>query len=220
MLKVDPHPDYPHEGGRYVRGNDRSPVAVAIVLNCDEEKIPPDLEILVRTGLESGAALSGTVQTENTGFEKIICNVVANPNIRYIVLGGPESQGHLTGEAMIALVKNGVDQKKRIQGTDSPHPYLFNLSMEMIERFREQITVVPLQFESDPGLIRQAVWSCYQEKPVDFRGQSLHDPGAYPGPPMSGKITARITQPWLEPEDDGEREAIKKARELMERLRK
>jgi len=82
MLKVDPHPDYPQEDGRYLRGNDFSPVAVAIILNCDADKIPPELESLVRAGIETGAALSGTVQTENIGFEKIVCNIVANPNIR------------------------------------------------------------------------------------------------------------------------------------------
>jgi hypothetical protein len=30
MLKVSPHPDYPREDGRYLRGNDASPAAVAI----------------------------------------------------------------------------------------------------------------------------------------------------------------------------------------------
>jgi len=39
MLKVNPHPDYPPEEGRNIRGNDFSPVAVAIILNCDEDKI-------------------------------------------------------------------------------------------------------------------------------------------------------------------------------------
>ena len=53
MLKVDPHPDYPPEEGRYVRGNDYSPAAVAVVLNCDADKIPPELEALVRAGVES-----------------------------------------------------------------------------------------------------------------------------------------------------------------------
>jgi tetrahydromethanopterin S-methyltransferase subunit A len=77
MLKVSPHPDYPPEEGRYIRGNDFSPVAVAIILNCDADKIPSDLEKLVRVGIESGAVLSGTVQTENIGFEKIVCNIVA-----------------------------------------------------------------------------------------------------------------------------------------------
>jgi len=36
MLKVDPHPDYPPEDGRYLRRNDFSPVAVAIILNVME----------------------------------------------------------------------------------------------------------------------------------------------------------------------------------------
>jgi tetrahydromethanopterin S-methyltransferase subunit A len=78
MLKVSPHQDYPPEEGRYLRGNDSSPVAVAIILNNDADKVPPEVEKLVRAGVESGAALSGTVQTENIGFEKIVCNIVAN----------------------------------------------------------------------------------------------------------------------------------------------
>ena len=49
MLKVNPHPDYPPEDGRYIRGNDFSPVAVAIILNCEADKIPRELEILVRS---------------------------------------------------------------------------------------------------------------------------------------------------------------------------
>ena len=219
MLKVKPHPDYPPEEGRYVRGNDASPVAVAIILNCDADKIPPELEILVRTGVETGAALSGTVQTENIGFEKMICNIVANPNIRYIVLGGPESEGHLTGEALKALLLNGVDENKRIVGSDSPHPFLYNLPNEFIDRFREQIELVDLQFQDDPELIRKAVWSCYQEEPVAFRGYSLYDKGAYPEPPLSGSLTWRVTEPWVGPLDEKELEAKRRAEELMEQLR-
>lgn len=218
MLKVNPHPDYPPEEGRYVRGNDFSPVAIAIILNCDADKIPSDLEKLVRAGIESGAVLSGTVQTENIGFEKIVCNIVANPNIRHLIVGGPESEGHLTGEALKALIINGVDEKKRIIGTNAPHPFLFNLPMELIERFRKQISLIDLQFEGDPDIVRKAVWSCYQESPIEFRGYSLYDPGAYPEPPLSGKITWRVTQPWVQTMDEKEREAVRKAKELMERL--
>lgn len=219
MLKVSPHPDYPPEEGRYLRGNDFSPVAVAIILTTDEDKIPTELERLIRVGIEAGAALSGTVQTENIGFEKIICNIVANPNIRYLILGGPESGGHLTGEALKALMRHGVDNKMRIVGTDAPHAFLFNLPLKMIERFRKQLFLIDLQFEGDPGLIRKAVWSCYQESPVEFRGYSLYDPGAYPEPPLSGKITWRVTQPWAEITNEKERAARRKAQELMERLK-
>ncbi|MDY6934193.1 MAG: tetrahydromethanopterin S-methyltransferase subunit A [Spirochaetota bacterium] len=220
MLKVKPHPNYPPEEGRYMRGNDASPVAVMIILNSDADKIPREIESLVRTGIESGAALSGTVQTENIGFEKIVCNIIANPNIRYLILGGPESEGHLTGEAMKLLFMNGVDEKNRIIDSDSPHPFMYNISIEKIERFRKQLMLIDLQFEADPDVIRRAVWSCYQEEPVEFRGYTLYDCGAYPEPPMNGEITWRVTQPWVGVIDDKEMEAVQKAKELMERLRK
>jgi tetrahydromethanopterin S-methyltransferase subunit A len=219
MLKVKPHADYPTEEGRYLRGNDFSPVAVAIILNQDDDKIPPDIQELVRAGWESGAALAGTIQTPNIGFEKMISNLVANPNVRYLILGGPESAGHLTGEALKALFLNGVNAKKGIVGTEASHASLFNLPNESIERFRKQISLIDLQFEGDPEVIKKAVWSCYQENRVPFRGYTLSDPGAFPEPPLGDRITWRVNQPWAHPVDDGELEAKRKAEELMARLR-
>lgn len=219
MKKVNPHPDYPFEEGRYLRGNDFSPVAVAIILNEDEDQIPPDIEMLIRTGIESGAALSGSIQTPNIGFEKMICNIVGNPNIRYLILGGPESPGHLTGQALKALMANGVDEKKRIVGTEALHPYLYNISVEMIERFRNQITLIDLQFEGSPAVIRKAVWSCYQEEPVQFQDYQLYDPGAFAEEPISGKITWQVTQPWCEPKSESERDALVRGKAMIEQLR-
>jgi len=220
MLKVDPHPDYPPEEGRYLRGNDCSPVVVVVILNDPEDKIPPEIEKLVRVGVEAGAALSGTVQTENIGFEKIICNVIANPNIRWAILTGPESEGHSTGEAFKALLTNGVDEKKRIIGTDAPHPLLYNLPMEFIERFRAQVSLIDLQFKGAPETVRQAVWSCYQEEPVEFEGQQVYDIGAYPEPPLSGKITNRIMEPWKQPQSKQEQQAVQKMLDWVEQVRK
>ncbi len=219
MHKVQPHPDYPPEEGRYLRGNDFSPAAVVIILTYDAEAIPPEIERLVRTGVETGAALSGTLQTANIGIEKIICNIVANPNIRYLILGGPESEGHRTGDAIKALFRHGVDEKKRIIGTTGLSACLYNVPVEFIDRFRAQLTLVDCQFQ-DETAIRKAVWSCYQEKPVEFRGQVLYDLGAFPEPPLSGKLTWAVTQPWAEPGDEQERAAKQKALALIERLKK
>jgi tetrahydromethanopterin S-methyltransferase subunit A len=219
MLKVKPHPDYPPEEGRYLRGNDYSPAAVIIILTYDAEEIPPEIEKLVRVGVETGAALSGTLQTANIGIEKVICNIVANPNIRYLILGGPESEGHKTGDAIKALLRNGVDEKNRIIDTAGLTAVLHNVPAEFIRRFRAQLTLVDCQFQ-DESAIRKAVWSCYQEKPVDFHGQSLFDPGAFPEPPLSGKLTWKVTQPWAEPGDDKERAAKQRALDMIERLKK
>jgi tetrahydromethanopterin S-methyltransferase subunit A len=219
MLKVPTANGYPPEPGRYLRGNDLSPVAVAVILLYNQEEIPPEILDLVRIGVESGAALSGTIQTENIGIEKLICNVVANPNIRYLVVFGPESPGHSTGECLLRLVEKGVDQKRRILDTNAPTPYLFNLPPEHIERFRKQIQTIDLVNEGDPDLLRRAVWSCYQEKPTVFRQYELYDPGAYPAKPLLGSLTWRVTKPEQEPKDETERGQREQLKTLMERYR-
>jgi hypothetical protein len=94
----------------------------------------------VRLAVESGAALAGTLQTENVGLEKVLCNLVSNLNIRHLITFGPESPGHLVGNAIASQFQNGVDDRKRILGTKAPTPYLFNVPMEFIDRTREQVT--------------------------------------------------------------------------------
>jgi tetrahydromethanopterin S-methyltransferase subunit A len=220
MLKVEPASSYPPEEGRYLRGNDYSPVAVAVILIYNQESIPPDIENLVRVGLESGAALSGTVQTENIGIEKLICNIVANPNIRYLVIFGPESPGHQTGDALLKLAENGLDERRRIIGAQARTPYLFNLPIEYIARFREQICIINLLDEGDPELLRRAVRCCFQEEPTSFQDYTLSDPGAYPGGPLSGQLTWRVTRPQAEPRDEGERQQRERLRDLMARLKR
>ena len=121
---------------------------------------------------------------------------------------------------MIFLLANGVDDKKKIIGTDALHPYLYNVPAEFIERFRKQVSLVDLQFQGDPEFIQKAVWSCFQEHPVEFMGYTLYDIGAYPEPPLGGKLTWSVTQPWSVPCDEKELDAVQKAKELMERLRK
>jgi hypothetical protein len=44
MLKVKPPDGYPPEEGRYMRGNDYSPVAVCAILDTFDFKMPPELE--------------------------------------------------------------------------------------------------------------------------------------------------------------------------------
>ncbi len=206
MLKVKPPDGYPPEEGRYVRGNDYSPVAVCVILDTFDWSIPPELTELVMVGTDSGAALSGMLQTENIGLEKIICNIVANPNIRYIVLCGRESSGHLPGEALLALVRNGIDDTMRIIGSNALTPNLSNIPVELIERFRKQIVAI-INLLCKPGerdikmpglnpkVIEEAVRSCYQEEPVKFMDYTLHDMGAYPEPAIFHKIVAKLTQP-------------------------
>lgn len=206
MLKVKPPEGYPPEEGRYVRGNDYSPVVVCVILDTFDSAIPSELNELVMAGVDAGAAISGMLQTENIGLEKVICNIVANPNIRYIVLCGRESTGHLPGESLLALKRNGVDDKKQIIGSEAPAPYLSNIPLEVIGRFNKQIvSIINLLCQSgesdmrtlglSPKMIEKAVWSCYQETPVIFMDYTLYDIGAYPEPAIFHRIVSRLAQP-------------------------
>ena len=112
---------------------------------------------------------------------------MANPNIRYLVIFGPESPGHQTGDALLMLLENGADERRRIIGAKALTPYLFNLPMEFIVRFRKQVRPIKLLNEGDPDLLRRALRSCHQEEPTPFQGCTLFDPGAYPGGPLSGR---------------------------------
>ncbi len=215
VYKTDPAPGYPPEEGCYLRGNDYSPVAVAVILNRRREDTPADYENLVRLAVESGAALAGTLQTENVGLEKVLCNLVSNPNIRYLITFGPESPGHRVGDAIAALFRNGVDDRKRIVGTEAPTPYLFNIPVEFIDRVREQVTLVDLVNEGSPELLREAVCACFQEEAVSLRQYQLWDPGALLKPPLSGKITWRITHPEREPKTEEERRQRERGQQLL-----
>ena len=202
MLKVSPVADYPTEEGCFLRGNHYSPLAVVVLLNApygtmppDVKSIPSEVDKLVRSAIETGAALSGTLQTENIGIEKVVCNIVGNPNIRYIVLCGVDVEGHHTGDAVRALVENGINERRTIVGSTAVTPYLLNVPRKAIERFRKQVRLINLIGEMNPEVISKAVWSCYQEKPTPFLNYMLSDPGAYPEKPISCRLSWRVKQP-------------------------
>ena len=59
------------------------------------------------------------MHTENLGIERVIRNVLANPNIRILLLCGEDTRqliGHLPGQSLESLFANGLDEKKRIIG--------------------------------------------------------------------------------------------------------
>jgi len=149
LSKVKPPEGYPPEEERYLRSNDFSPLAAVAILNTFDFKIPQRITNIVRFSIETDAALTVTLQTENIGIEKIIANAVANPNIQHIVLCTVESRGHLCDEALSSLMEKGVDEEKNI-GTDAPTSYLYNSSIGDIERFKKQVKLINLLNEGNP----------------------------------------------------------------------
>ena len=142
--------EWPVTVGDYVIGDINSSVAV-VTLASDYRA----------WGLRN-YAICGTCFTENFGIEKIIVNVLANPNINCLIVCGEES-AHLAGQSLISLAENGVStmaSSRKIAGSNSPLPYLNEIPMNAISRFLREIKVIDFVGNKDPAAIQKAIDSC------------------------------------------------------------
>lgn len=125
-----------------------------------------------------GIAIQGPDKTENIGLEKMITNIISNPNIRFLIVAGAEVPGHISGGSMIALWKNGIDPSNhKIIDTTGAIPFIENLPDAAIERFRAQVEVIDMVGTEDTGAIMAKV-----------NELKARDPGAFPEDPMIVKV--------------------------------
>ncbi len=103
------------------------------------------------------ACMVGSCKTENLGIEKIIINTISNSNIRYILVCGNESRGHLSGNTLLAIHKNGIDEQGRIIGSDGAIPFIENIPTEAIERFRQQVELIDRRGLVETGKIQELI---------------------------------------------------------------
>jgi len=113
-------------------------------------------------------AIFGPDKTENLGIEKVVANIISNPNIRFLVLCGPEVRGHMSGDTLRALYDNGIDENNRVKGARGAVPYIENISTEAIERFQQQVELVDLIDEEDVGVIEGNIKECHERDPGPF----------------------------------------------------
>lgn len=125
-----------------------------------------------------GIAIQGPDKTENIGLEKMITNIISNPNIRFLIIAGAEVPGHISGGSMLALWKNGIDPSNRkIIDTTGAIPFIENLPDAAVERFRNQVEVIDMIGVEDYGAINAKV-----------NELKARDPGAFPEDPMIVKV--------------------------------
>ena len=141
-------------GGEFTRCTPDSCVAV-VLLNI--EYVPSD-----------SVAIYGSLKTENIGIEKIVANVISNPNIRHLVICGDDIRGHRSGMSLIALNKNGIDDQHRIIDAPGAIPYIENLNEEAIKRFCSQIEIIDLIDEKDKNKINKSIDDCIKKNPGSF----------------------------------------------------
>jgi tetrahydromethanopterin S-methyltransferase subunit A len=172
--KVAPAPNWPIVKGDFFFGDPESSVAV-VTLGSHFGKLFTD----------QGAGIEGTAKTENIGLEKVIVNIISNPNIRFLILCGSEIMGHVTGQSLEALYKNGV-KEGRIIDAQGAIPFIENLNEEHLERFQKQVEFISMINNEDVSAISAKV--------KELLGR---DPGAYPEPPVVVEIKEKETEEAL-----------------------
>jgi tetrahydromethanopterin S-methyltransferase subunit A len=160
--KKSPAENWPVVNGDYVVGDPESPVA-ATTLGSHNEDIP----------VAAGAAIAGPCKTENLGIEKMLANLISNPNLRFLILCGSEVQGHITGQSIEALHANGVDEKRKIAGADGAIPFIENIPDEGIERFQQQMELISMIDVEDAGQIQAKVKECIEKDPGAFEEEAM-----------------------------------------------
>jgi tetrahydromethanopterin S-methyltransferase subunit A len=133
---------WPPVRGDYVVGNPNARVAVVTLAS--------QLQV-------SGSAIIGPCKTENLGVEKIVANVISNCSIRFLVICGVESKGHLPGDTLLALHRNGIDEQGRIMGSKGAIPFIQNLSPEAILRFQAQVELIDCIGLEDIELLEELI---------------------------------------------------------------
>ena len=160
--KKSPAGGWPLVKGDFHSGDANSPVAVVTMgSHLDEQGI-----------CDAGAALCGSCKTENLGLEKVIANIISNPNIRFVLLCGTEVKGHLSGQTLSALHKGGV-KEGRVVGAEGAIPFIENLNDAAIKRFQEQVELVNIMESEDLGAIKAKI-----------NELKARDPGAFAADPI------------------------------------
>ena len=178
--RVGPREGWPPLPGDYTVLRYDAPVALCTLT--DER-----LATALAKRAEPALSIVGTLQTENLGIERLIQNVLANPNIRFLIVCGADSRqaiGHLPGQSLLALARSGIDERFRVIGAAGKRPILRNLSRHAVEHFRRTVEVVDLIGQDQVSAVLSAAEEC-----------SSRDPG--PAPAFAATTVVTHTQGYL-----------------------
>ena len=168
--EVEQRSGWPSLPGDYHVLRYHAPVAVCTL---NSAKLVTELRNLAPAGL----SIVGTMHTENLGIERLIQNVIGNPNIRFLILCGQDTQqriGHLPGQSLASLFANGLDERGRIIGAKGKRPVLKNVSTDEVTAFRRNIELVELAGEERPSFIAHQIARCASRNPGATAGAAPH----------------------------------------------
>ena len=128
---------WPPVVGEYFVLDRSAPVAVSTLAsielagNLADQRIP-------------GLAVVGKTETENIGIDKIVKNILSNPFIRYLIVTGKDPLGHYSGQTLLALGRNGINDEGCVLDSPGKKAVLRNVTRDEVDSLRRQIEIVDM----------------------------------------------------------------------------
>ena len=125
-------------------GNKESPVAVCTMWGLKEF-------VIRKLDKESYSVIANLYTSD--GINYIIKNVLANPHIKHIILFGADMMK--TGEALVGLVRDGVDAQNKIKNTNAFVDEV--IAANNLELFRNNVKIHDLRGTNDINILTELV---------------------------------------------------------------
>jgi len=144
--------EWPAVPGEYhvVQRAEFSPVAVSTLSSA---ALADDLASKAPSGLR----IVGKTETENIGVEKVVKNIISNPEICVLIVVGQESKGHRSGATLLSLARTGVDMRMRVIDSPGRRPILKNVTVDEVDAFKRQVNVIDMIGEMSTRSIAKAI---------------------------------------------------------------
>lgn len=136
----------------------------------------------------------------SAGISAMIRNVYANPHVRKIVLWGADLSR--SGQALMALMANGVDENNFIIGDEKKGQIEKEISKDDVDLFRTSVEVINLRGKS-PDELRRTIARFNTETPVPFTEPktfptSRPKPFTFPSEQIGFRVHGKTAaQAWL-----------------------
>ena len=154
---------WPPLPGDYCVADPAAPVAICTL---------GDAALMKAVAAFTGVAIAGRVFTANLGSERIVLDLTANPNVRFLLLCGRDSPLFKPGQTLKALLVNGLSPDRRVIGAEGYLPQLASAAAAQVARFREQLEVVDLIGEEDQDVLKSVVGGLVARSPGPLAGAS------------------------------------------------
>ena len=175
-----------------IKGDKRSSIGI-VALWLDKRHIENIL------GDKSGeVSLIGQLYSKD-GINWILRNIFLNPFIRKLIMCGEDKSG--SGEALISLSKNGIDNQRTVIG--SSFCLHDEIEKEYIEAFRKNVEVIDLRGKNPKERILKEINNANKSdnpwiKPKEFPEAILHSPETMPSEQCGFKIEGeKVGDIWL-----------------------